>query len=302
MDTRKTPPEAKLPHELLDAAREITRIGSDIFVFGGFPKVDIRQALIEARRRWVHACKFDLALRMWAPTLAPTPRHLAKALYGAADPQAAESTWFDAVFLWPDQDSQESAASRIWALDEDGNANEEAHNARIDIAKSQGELRAANKKHRWKEAGRIKAALDDPAVRVRAREDLHHLHPELWIRYVVLHAHNIRKLNSKGTWRQDARDELVKIIPKASGLEYDALGTCCVFAASYRWIKSHRKISPNCEMLRDVAGMSVSEAACEVTVRLFRAIKYLNAPSSRTIRRIIKSSKYIQTMKTINHS
>lgn len=305
MDTGKTPPKDTLPDDLLAAVRAITMVDVELLVFGGFPKVDTREALIEARRRWVLACKFDLALSIWAPTLDPTPRYLAKALYGATDPQAAEAAWFDAVFLWPDQNSQEYAASQIWALDDDGAANEKVHNARVRRIKLQGELRAANKKHRSKEAAKIKAALADPKMLIRARESLHHLHPELWIRYVVLCAHEKRRLNTKGPWRRNARAELGQIVPMAPSLQYDAFGICTIFHACYLWIKRHRTISSNpvpiSKLLRDVTGMSVSEAACEVTGRLLNAIDYPNRPSSRTIRRIIKSSKFIHTLKTSNH-
>jgi hypothetical protein len=339
MDTAKTPPKEEWPRELLDAARAITQIDSEIFVFGGFPKVDGFKALSEARWRWILACQFDHALRAWEPTLytaeraergrggrrvpagSPSPHELIKTIYGVADAKEAESAWLDGVWLWPDEVSQESAADQIWLLDEDGGANLTARSAREKRAGLQGEMLKIAIKRRTKtgefvpfrklrnpsqlrKRSRLRNAINEPQLLRQARLGLPHLNPELWVRYVFLSA---RQDSAPGehSAREWASKQLGRMIPRSRSktVQYDALGVCLVFAATYRWIKRTRELegkSPKTKILLDVNGMSASDAACEITPQLLRSINYVNSPSPRTIRRIIESSQYIKAMQTPN--
>jgi hypothetical protein len=117
MDTDKSPPKDKLPAELLAATTVVSGVDSDIFIFGGFPRVDFDTALAEARRRWELALKFDSALRWWSPGCPETPCELVKA-HGVNDPEAAEEAWLEAVWLWPDDIDQENAAEKFWSMHE----------------------------------------------------------------------------------------------------------------------------------------------------------------------------------------
>lgn len=131
--------QTQLPQELLDAVRTMTDIGSEVFIFGGFPKNNLKDSLIEARRKWILACKFDQALRLWNPNplfsthrLNPnrSPLDIVRVVGGVADPRAAEEAWLEAVWLWPDEMAQERAAYDLGGFDGRGAMSKNVRDAR----------------------------------------------------------------------------------------------------------------------------------------------------------------------------
>jgi hypothetical protein len=310
----------KLPDEIEAAAAAITATDSDLFAFGRFPEVVFEDALANARRRWDLALEFDQALRsftveyfqdhkiLWPPTVKNPLASIVQNL------KEAESAWLDAVWLWPDTVSQEDAADRLWPLNKKGAMIESAQKARFERAEIQqkfldrGVPREIIRDLRVgppQRIGRQKALrrfaklmrrrskiVNAPNLLRRAGIGQPHLHPELWIRYVVLLAKS--KARSRG-WREMAREELGKVIPEPS-LGHEALerigNVALVFKACFFWVKLNKK-SP---ILRNLSEFSALGRASELASKALQETHH-PALSTHTIQRIIQSSSYLEVVK-----
>jgi hypothetical protein len=149
------------PKKILAVAHTVMDAGGDIFAFGRFPKRQLKDAFKEARRRWGLAYRFDDAIRahlgtwrVWRNGIrqGTSPPEFTKFLDSILDSagtaQEAESSWLDAVRLWPDPVCQENAFDRLWTLDENAGAEIGAMDgsvfeARLELAQLQGQLRYA---------------------------------------------------------------------------------------------------------------------------------------------------------------
>ncbi len=296
----------KLPDEIVAATGAFTGAESDLFTFGRFPEVSFENALGNARRRWDLALKFDQALRsftvehfendgkiLWPPAVKSSLHDLAKDL-GIQDPEEAQTAWLHAIWLWPDRESQESAAYRISALDVNGDADEIVAEARLKLRiKSTGGWTPTRR-------SQVNVALKNQAVHSvknvelfrMARVRTEYLHPELWSRYVVL----LAKSNTRSRrWREMARDQLGKVVPERS-LGHEALerigNVALVFRACFFWVELHKK-SP---ILENLSGFSSVDRACELTAKALRE-RHPPALSARTIRRVVERSGYLKDVK-----
>ncbi len=279
-----------LPTKLVKAARAVTAVGSDVFLYGGYPKLQLEEASKAARRKWILACKFDQALRNYFPNLS-TPHEFVR-IVGNADAALAESAWLEAIWLWPDRVEQQDAANRIWLLGEDGTADEGAVRARVKIAQLQGDFRRLQKtKPRGRFRKKVQALerqLNNPSLRQCAGLDGPHLHSELWIRYVALKARDEAQ-TPKTNWRRKAREALARLVPKASGRElgYNPLGVAMVYIECYRWVRKER--TKRDRAFQRMGRPSAHDEACGMASQALNAIGYRNAPSPRQIRRLVES-------------
>jgi hypothetical protein len=295
VDTGKTPAWRSVRRELIPAARSIVPADSEIFFLGGFPKTDFDTALQEARRRWALALKFDRALFLWSPGLSRSPREIAKD-YGVSDPDSAESAWLEAIWLWPDVEDQELVAEKFWSM------NETVEPAQTRVRRLERLVFLATKKGRVERARKLKAALDDPELRAKAAVNLQHLSPELWIRWTILSARFAKNTNTRAGWRANARMELGRIVPPTIGaqLDYDSLLVLSVFAQCIRWIDRHKKNIVSIGRRQLHKALSRSERAYILTALVLKASGYPRRPGPKQIRKIVKSSKYLEHLKSNN--
>ncbi|MGH7745183.1 MAG: hypothetical protein ACREQ5_10345 [Candidatus Dormibacteria bacterium] len=311
MDTTRTPIK-----ELLAIIGTVTDTEFEIAFFGGFPKVDFYAAEKEARRRWDLARRFNQALWLWSPGKAETPREIAK-LAGVADPQEAEESWLEAVWLWPDTEQQEHASEKFWGMNEN-------------VAEAQGRLDelqhasvVANVNWRKEKSRKAKAVLAEkkkktedafaraaPRLRLRAQIVLQPLHPELWVRWAILSARDAKDKSYQRRWRDDIRVQLGRMIPAASGrqLDYDAALVLLVFSQCYQWLKRQGKnldsVKPYVEYspgsLR--VARSRAERACLLAEHVLRAANYKRAPLAKQISKIVASSKFLTNLREAHKS
>jgi hypothetical protein len=298
MDTARTLPLTKkdLPAELLAAATVISGVDEEIFIFGGFPKTEFDSALLEARRRWMLALKFDRALWLWSPGAEHTPREIARTTYGVADPESAEQAWLDAVWLWPDIEDQETVAEKFWSM------HESVATAQARVARLRADAFIARQKKQIKAARKIEAKLANPKLRRRAAVNLQHLNPELWIRWTILGARIAKNTNRRHGWRENARVELGRIVPPTIGrqLDYDSLLVLLVFAECYRWIEKNKKDHGRViSYLREAAPARAGRAYILTSVVL-KESGYPRCPGPKQIGKIVKSLKYLSLLKSSN--
>lgn len=295
-------PQKPLPTELLDAARTMANLDSELFIFGGFPQNGIQKALAEARRKWILACKFDRALSLWHPNSlfsahrankSIPPREIARA-YGLSEQEAeeAENTWLESVWIWPDATSQENAANMIWALDENGVMIEGVLRARIKIRNIRGAYHHDHHRRRSSksELRDIHNRLNNPALVRRARLNLPRLHPEQWIRYVALAHREKHERTFVKRWREKTRNELGRLIPNSAGKksDYDAVRINAIAEICNGWARRSKKNGKDAREITKTA--SVWESVPVLTHRVLEELKYGPLPSVTQIRRIIRMS------------
>lgn len=117
--SRKTTQDGLIPFSLGDKLRELSQMITDSFyaiysrilTFGGYPEVDEREALRQARPKWLAVYKGN------------------------------ESIAIEIFRLFPDRDDRERANDYIWGLDDTGDLDPRVQEARIEYEKLRAHLR-----------------------------------------------------------------------------------------------------------------------------------------------------------------